>query len=456
MQLKRYAAESNLAIDNTHTRVMRLVGRDQRVLELGCATGYMSRALTNNFGCVVTGVEVNPAAAEEARAICARVIVGDLDAIDWQEAFGAEQFDVVVAADVLEHLRNPARVLAAVRAYLAPGGHLVASIPNVAHTSVLAELLHGRFTYRPFGLLDDTHIRFFTRDSIYRCLEEAGFAVTHLDRLTLEPAETEFRTTLSSFPPEVVNWLASREESTTYQFILAANPITPAPVSADQAVWPRPATDATERTYRSVLEGLASQPGASALEGMVRAHAARLAYLEDTRAHQAEVIARLQAALAKHEDYIGAVTVESQARHQELSKAETYVASLLVEIDKLRGEVKSVGDYATDLRQALEASERRLLQERQRMGDALEADRNRALREREEERMRLTRDLEEERTHLTRALEDELAARELARQEQVIAWMKTSIETYEHSRSWRVTAALRAGARLFGRLRHPR
>jgi uncharacterized coiled-coil protein SlyX len=189
---------------------------------------------------------------------------------------------------------------------------------------------------------------------------------------------------------------------------------------------------------------------------MVRAHAARLAYLEDTRAHQAEVIARLQAALAKHEDYIGAVTVESQARHQELSKAETYVASLLVEIDKLRGEVKSVGDYATDLRQALEASERRLLQERQRMGDALEADRNRALREREEERMRLTRDLEEERTHLTRALEDELAARELARQEQVIAWMKTSIETYEHSRSWRVTAALRAGARLFGRLRHPR
>jgi 2-polyprenyl-3-methyl-5-hydroxy-6-metoxy-1,4-benzoquinol methylase len=502
--LKRYVAEPNLAANNTHARVIRLVGRDRRVLELGCATGYISRALTNEFGCVVTGVEVNPAAAEEARATCARVIVGDLDAIDWHETLGAEQFDVVVAADVLEHLRNPAGVLAAVRPYLAPGGHLVASIPNVAHTSVLAELLQGRFMYRPFGLLDDTHIRFFTRDSIYECLEEAGFAITHLDRLRLEPAETEFRTTLSSFPTEVVNWLASREESTTYQFVLVAHPMAPASVTVVQPTWPRSTIDDAESGYRCVLEGMAAQPGGSAVDGVLRAHAARLAYLENTRAHQSEFIARLQEALAKHEVYIGEVTAESQRRHEELSKAQTYVTSLIAEIDKLRGELKSAGDHATGLRQALAASERRLLQERQRMGDSLKLNLNRSPREREEERLlrdlknlseerqrlqeertrlagdlkdveeertrltrdlkgveeereRLTRDLEEERTRLTRDLEEERArsARELERQEQVIAWMKTSIDTYERSRSWRVTAPLRAWARLVARLRHP-
>jgi 2-polyprenyl-3-methyl-5-hydroxy-6-metoxy-1,4-benzoquinol methylase len=456
MQLKRYDAEANPAVDNTHTRVMRLVGRDKRVLELGCATGYMSRALTNEFGCIVTGIEVNPAAADEARTACARVIVGDLDAIDWHDALGTEQFDVIVTADVLEHLRNPAGVLAAVRSYLAPGGHLVASIPNVAHTSVLAELLQGRFTYQPFGLLDDTHIRFFTRDSIYECFEEAGFAVTHLDRLTLEPAETEFRTTLSSFPPEVVDWLGSREEATTYQFILTAHPTASASVTADQSVWPRPATGDAESSYRSVLERLAAQHGGSGVDGILRAHAARLAFLEDTRAHQADVIGRLRQALAKQEEYVAAVTAESQAREQELTKAQPYVASLLADIDNLQSALQSIRDIPTDLRQALAASERRLLKERQRMGDALEL-RDRSLREHEEERARLTRELDEQRTRLTGLLEEERAraTRELERQEQVIAWMKASIDTYERSRSWRVTSPLRAAARLFGRSQKP-
>jgi 2-polyprenyl-3-methyl-5-hydroxy-6-metoxy-1,4-benzoquinol methylase len=462
--LKRYDAAPDLSGEDTHARVMRLVGCDKRVLELGCATGYMSRTLANQCSCVVTGVEVNPAAAEEARAACARVIVGDLDAIDWKDAVGSEQFDVIIAADVLEHLRSPARVLAALRAHLAEGGYLVASIPNVAHSSVLAELLQGRFTYRAFGLLDDTHIRFFTRDSIYQCLEEAGFAITHLDRLTLEPVETEFRTALSSFPAEVANWLASREEATTYQFILTAHPMA-APAAPEGAVWPRSAAGGAESVYRSVLEKLAVQPGLSALEGLLRAHAARVAYLEDTRAHQAETITRLEEALAKNETYIRAVTAESQARHEELSKAKPYVASLLAEIDRLRHELTSVGDQATRQRQALEAAERRLLKERQRLGDTLELTNDRLRREQEHDRkafedvrIHLTKELEDERRQMAREMEEERArqATERDRLEHLLAEMKASIDMYERSRSWRATAPLRAAARFFARSRPAR
>jgi 2-polyprenyl-3-methyl-5-hydroxy-6-metoxy-1,4-benzoquinol methylase len=428
---------------------MRLVGRDKRVLELGCATGYMSRALTNEFGCTVTGIEVNPEAAEAARGACERVIVGDLDAIDWAAALGAERFDVVVAADVLEHLRDPARILAAVRAHLAAAGYVVASIPNVAHAAVLAELLQGRFVYQPFGLLDDTHIRFFTRDSIYQCFEEAGFTITHLERLTLEPAQTEFRTTLSAFPIEVANWLASREESSTYQFILTAHPSASSSVSVDQAAWPRSTTGVAESTFRPVLEKLAAQPGGSAVEGMLWAHAARLAYLEDTRAHQAQVIVRLEEALARQESYSAAVQAESEARQRELCKAQPYVASLLAEIASLRQ--RDADDSTVHLRQALDASERRLLLERERLGDVLEAERNRLAREREETR----RGLDEERTRLTRDLEEERrrAAGEQERQEEVIARLTTIVDTYERSRSWRMTAPLRAAARLFARSR---
>jgi hypothetical protein len=80
---------------------------------------------------------------------------------------------------------------------------VVASIPNVAHVSVIAELLEGWFRYRPVGLLDDTHVRFFTRDTIYECFEKAGFVISWLERIWIEPEFTEFRPDLSGFPADL-------------------------------------------------------------------------------------------------------------------------------------------------------------------------------------------------------------------------------------------------------------
>jgi 2-polyprenyl-3-methyl-5-hydroxy-6-metoxy-1,4-benzoquinol methylase len=110
----------------------------------------------------------------------------------------------VIFADVLEHLGDPATVLRQVRPFLAPEGRVLASVPNVAHCAVALELLQGRVDYRPLGLLDDSHLRFFTKRSLHDLFEAAGFVVTELDRLRAQPEATEFLTRTSVLPPEVV------------------------------------------------------------------------------------------------------------------------------------------------------------------------------------------------------------------------------------------------------------
>ena len=138
-----------------------MVGSDKRVLELGCATGSVTKVLAQH-GCV-TAVEIDPEAAQLAKEWTDEIIVGDLDTIDLRAALGEAEFDVIVAADVLEHLKDPARCLLACVERLASGGEVVLSIPNVAHVDLRLALLRGEFQYRPLGLLDESHLRFFTR-----------------------------------------------------------------------------------------------------------------------------------------------------------------------------------------------------------------------------------------------------------------------------------------------------
>lgn len=152
-----------------------------RVLDVGCATGYLAAELRRR-GSEVIGVEYDPAAAEQARAQCAEVVVGDLEAAATRAAVEratAGGVDVVVCADVLEHLRDPWSTLAWLRTLLRPGGGGVAviSVPNIAHWTARRALLRGHFAYADFGLFDRTHLRFFTRASAGELARRAGFAV---------------------------------------------------------------------------------------------------------------------------------------------------------------------------------------------------------------------------------------------------------------------------------------
>jgi len=221
----KYNAEPDPDNDNTsHGLVLELVGTGKRVLDVGCATGYLAKALGDRDN-QVSGVEIDPDAANEARPYLERLVVGDLEQMDLGAELAGETFDVVVFADVLEHLRDPVSTLRQAKALLRENGFVVLSIPNVAHGSVRLALLEGQFEYRSLGLLDDTHVRFFTRASLEDLLTEAGFVAVHVRRTTASPFQTEIPVSPSDFPDDVIAKVAADPDSTTYQFVLTAVPL---------------------------------------------------------------------------------------------------------------------------------------------------------------------------------------------------------------------------------------
>jgi len=207
--------------------VVRLVGQRKTVLEIGCATGAMTRCLSDRLGCTVTGLEVNAVDAELARPYCESLHVASIEDADLHSLLDHKSFEVIVFADVLEHLRDPIASLRKSRLILAESGYIVASIPNIAHAAIAFELALGRFDYRKTGLLDDTHIHFFTKKSILRTFEAAGYAVVHLERMVVEPRFTEFATEpQTDLERDLLKQLLDlHPESTTYQFVVKAVPV---------------------------------------------------------------------------------------------------------------------------------------------------------------------------------------------------------------------------------------
>lgn len=222
MDGSRYDVDVDLSNrNNSHTLMVELVGGTKRVLDVGCSTGFLARTLVER-GCTVSGLECDPESAEEARPYLTRLVVGDVEQTDLAEAFGDERFDVIVFGDVLEHLVDPLAVLRSAGRLLADRGSVVASIPNVAHGSVRLALLAGRFDYQPLGLLDSTHLRFFTRSSIEALFRDAGLVPVDVRRTTAGFFDTPLPLTEAEVSPDVVEKILTDPESTTYQFVLRA------------------------------------------------------------------------------------------------------------------------------------------------------------------------------------------------------------------------------------------
>jgi SAM-dependent methyltransferase len=183
----------------------------------------MSQVLHDRLDAAVVGVELQPEAAEEAALHCERVLVGDIEELDLEAELSGERFDAILFADVLEHLRDPAAVLRRVRPFVGEGGSVVASIPNVAHGSVRLALLAGSFRYREQGLLDGSHLRFFTREGVQDLFEGSGYLIVEWLRRRLEVEETEIPLP-ASLPEDARAWVTGDPEATTYQFVIRAVP----------------------------------------------------------------------------------------------------------------------------------------------------------------------------------------------------------------------------------------
>ena len=147
----------------------------QSVLEVGCGAGVFGRNLKRIRGCRVVGIELNSDAAQQAKQHLDDVYCLSVDDVDFMEL---GYFDTIVFNDVLEHLKDPWGVLCRAKAALNPDGRIVASIPNVRFFPVIRDLIiKADWVYQDSGVLDKTHLRFFTKNSIEHLFEQSGMTV---------------------------------------------------------------------------------------------------------------------------------------------------------------------------------------------------------------------------------------------------------------------------------------
>lgn len=152
-------------------------GRPRRVLELGCATGQTMEYFSSQGAEVVVGIEACPeVAAIAASRQVGRVVVGDVESLNLD--FESDSFDLLVAGHVLEHLVDPWKALGKLSRLLRKGGQIVGALPNVRHHSVVIPLvLNGKWEYQCSGIMDWTHLRFFSAETVATLLRGAGFNV---------------------------------------------------------------------------------------------------------------------------------------------------------------------------------------------------------------------------------------------------------------------------------------
>lgn len=194
------------------------------VLDLGTGSGALGAFLGEHRRCTVDGLTINEAEAALAASHYRKVAVADLDQPGWEQVFAGRRYDFIVCADVLEHLKRPEDVVRACRDLLAPEGRLLVSIPNAGYGGLIAELIEGNFAYRDEGLLDRTHLRFFTRRSFVDFLGQLGFGVEAIEPVERPLNESEFRTRFDELPPAVTRYLLGRPDAGAYQLVFAARP----------------------------------------------------------------------------------------------------------------------------------------------------------------------------------------------------------------------------------------
>jgi 2-polyprenyl-3-methyl-5-hydroxy-6-metoxy-1,4-benzoquinol methylase len=251
----KYDYQIDLNDDGAPARVVRMVGRGKRVLEIGAGPGSMTRVLRDSFDCRLTAVEVDEDVIASLTPHCERVYRADLNDPEWPQALTNERkFDVIIVADVLEHLYDPWTALPRIKRLLADDGSIIVSIPHAGHNSVLACLLDEDLAYRDAGLLDKTHIRFFGMKNIQALFDDAGLAITEAEFVIRTPEEAELAAAWNRLPAALRTQLLKNEFGNVYQIVARAVPM----------------ESATERI--SLLEGTRGQtprPRSSGDEGSV-------------------------------------------------------------------------------------------------------------------------------------------------------------------------------------------
>lgn len=212
---------------SSHSVILNLLGegKNRRLLDVGAAHGYLAATLRDR-GFQVTGIEADPALAEQAAQYCETCFRADLN--DPLPDL-VHEFDAVVFGDVLEHLKEPLGVLRNITGrYLKKSGTVIISLPNVANLYMRLSLLAGHFDYADRGILDRTHLRFFTRRTFCKMLDEAGLEIVQLTATPIPlplVVDKRYQGNLFRMVHAISAWIAKHWQTVFgYQFVAEARP----------------------------------------------------------------------------------------------------------------------------------------------------------------------------------------------------------------------------------------
>lgn len=228
MKNKRHKYEYQVVLDKDSgpARVVRIVGENKRVLEIGCGPGSITKLLTSVSKCRVTALDIDAESIAKIQTYCENAYQADLNDPLWPGVVEDNQkFEVLVAADVLEHVYTPSEVLQSMKGLLDDNGYMVISLPHAGHSVIHACLFDEDFEYNDAGLLDRTHIRFFGIKNIQNLFEDAGMKIIHAEFVVRNPEHTEFSKRWAKTPKELRDVLAKNPFGLVYQVIVKAVPV---------------------------------------------------------------------------------------------------------------------------------------------------------------------------------------------------------------------------------------
>ena len=203
---------------DSHAVLLKSVRNGASVLEFGPADGAMTEYMKKQLECNVSIVEIDPDSFASASEFADDGICANLDEMSWLDHFQNKTFDTIIFADVLEHLRDPEAVLKAAGTLLKEDGKILISVPNVCHDGVIAELLMNCFDYNSIGLLDNTHIHFFSYTSIRRLFQKCGLKVVWEKTIDVGVEYSEFAQ-IQEKAKQLFAYNVNRPLKNAYQFL---------------------------------------------------------------------------------------------------------------------------------------------------------------------------------------------------------------------------------------------
>lgn len=219
--MSKYDIELNRKTMDPLNIILDRIKPNSTVLEFGCASGRMTKYMQEQLGCKVYIVEFDKEDYQNALVFAEQGLCGDITELEWLEEFKGISFDYMIFADVLEHLAEPEKVLTATKILLKDEGEVCISVPNIAHNDILLNLYEDTFKYTNTGLLDNTHIHFWGRHSLYEFCSNSGYGVVFEDCISKQTNCTEQRNKIKEVNPSVfLQEIEKREYGEVYQYVL--------------------------------------------------------------------------------------------------------------------------------------------------------------------------------------------------------------------------------------------